>query len=104
MNKILLTIDLSKVKKDRIVDRTYKDKDGNELVSKDYKMEAIELDEPKVIKEGDTWRLVKTHFLVQAKTKEEREAKVKTVFLGDGLQFEDLTNQSNDLTSDEIPF
>lgn len=88
MEKISITLDLSKVDKTRIVPRTYTNKDNEQITSKDYKVEMIPLKEKKLIKEGDGWKMYKTHFVVQAQTKEERENKTPSVFLGDGFQFE----------------
>ena len=89
--KISLTIDLSKIDKNRIINRTYTNSEGVEVTSKDYKIDVVPLnqDKRKVLKEGDTWRMVKTHFVCDTSTKEERENKTKTNFLGSGICFED---------------
>ncbi len=109
MQKILITLDLSKINKSKITPRTFTNKDGQEITAKDYKMEVIPLKESKVVKQGDGWNLVKTHFIVEGQTKEERDNKKESVFIGDGLQFVDTTSQEieypNEGSIDEqIPF
>jgi hypothetical protein len=116
-----IKIDLSKIDKTRI--QTYERQDGT--VSKFYEIEAIELKEKKEVASGDTWRLVETHFVTNAPTKEERANKVKMTALGRITQFEDKksttaeeikrdirntlnTNDEEEMTSqelaDSIPF
>ena len=72
MEKISLTIDVSKIDKTKIVDRTFKTKDGQTITSKDLKLEVVPVQEPKLIKEGDTWSMWKTHFVALEQTKEDR--------------------------------
>lgn len=96
-----MTLDLSKINKEKVTTRTFTNKDGEEITSKDYKIEAVALTEPKVIKEGDTWQMVKTHFIIEAPTKEERESKVKTPILGDGIQFMDKVPEGVDYPVDD---
>lgn len=91
--KLNITLDLSKINKDKITARTFTSKDGVEVTVKEYKIEAIPLKEPKLIKEGDGWNLIKTHFVVEAQTKEERTAQKKSVFVGEGLQFVDISTE-----------
>lgn len=104
MKKLNINLDLGKIDKSRIENRTFTTKDGEEVTKKEYKIEAVPLKEPKIIKEGDTWNLVKTHFIVQGQTKEERENKAESVFLGDGLQFEDKGEPNVDEYNQDIPF
>lgn len=110
--KINGTIDLSKIDKSRIVKRTYTTKDGTEMTAMDYKFEVVPLKQESFIKEGQGWKMFKTHFLAQAQTKEEREAKKDTVFIGDGIRFdfddspkEDTATPPDDKLDDtSIPF
>ena len=83
-----ITIDFTKINKDKIVERKYTNKDGVEVTQKLYSMDVIDVKEPKVVKEGDTWKMIKTHFVAESQTKEEREQQIKTPILGDGLVFE----------------
>lgn len=104
-NKISVTIDLSKLDKTRIFTRRYTTKEGVEVTVKEYKMDVVPLKEKKVLKEGDTWRLVKSHFVCDAPNKSERDAKVKTNFIGDGVQFENIGGDDVGGDSvDGIPF
>lgn len=83
MAKISLTIDVSKINKDKIVERKFKNKEGEEVIVKDYKIDVVELKAPKFIKAGDTWEMFKTHFVVESK--ENREEKDN--FIGEGISF-----------------
>ncbi len=87
MQKIMVTIDLTKIDKSRIENYEYTDKEGNKHTQKRYKMEVIETSNTKTLKETPDWVLRKTHMVVEGQTKEERAEKKETVFLGDGLQF-----------------
>jgi hypothetical protein len=111
MQKISITIDLGKLDKTRINTRTYENKEGEVITVKEYKMDIVPLTEPKLIKEGDTWRMMKTHFVSNTATKEEREAKTKMVGVGEGIMFVDKNEVSVDDIDqtpvdeiDDIPF
>lgn len=94
--KINITIDVSKMDKTRIEPRTYTNKDGVEVTQKNYRMELVPLREPKLLKAGSGWEMVKTHFVVEAPTAEEREGKVKTTIIGDGIIFKGKTSSEDD--------
>jgi hypothetical protein len=100
MNKINIRIDVLKVPKDRIVERRYKDKNNHEVICKDLKLEVVPLREPKLIKEGADWAMYKTHFVALEQTKEQREAKEKSVIIGDGISFlkkgDDVSKQEHE--------
>lgn len=102
MEKVSITLDLSKIDKTRILPRSYKTKDGEEQTAKEYKVELIELKEPKQIAQGDWGKMIKTHFVVQTQTKEEREAKAPSVYIGEGFKFE--RPQDNQITKADVPF
>lgn len=104
MKKLSLELDVSKINKDKIIERTYKTKDGKEIKQKIYKMDLIELKAPKFIAQGETWTATKTHFIVESKTKEEREKKVEDNFVGDGIVFSPKTDYSNVEVDSDIPF
>lgn len=105
MAKLSITLDLTKIDKTRIVERKYQDRDGVEHTAKEYKVDLVELREPKFIKEGSWGRMLKTHFVVQAQTKEEREAKAPSVFIGDGFKFERPEDAGPaPLTKADVPF
>lgn len=87
MAKINLTINLSALDKSKIIERKYKNKEGQEVVVKEYKAELVELLKPQFVTEGETWVMNKTHFLCDPQTKQEREMKTKANFVGDGFQF-----------------
>ena len=91
MNKISITLDVSKFNKGKIVDRVYTDKSGAQATRKEYKVELVRLKEPKVIKQTDTYIMKKTHFVKETQTKEERDQKLPSVYVGEGFTFEDPT-------------
>lgn len=93
MNKINVTIDLTKIDKSKIVTRTYKNKSGEDVTVKEYTMDVVPLKSPELVKIGDGWNLMKTHFVAEGQTKEERLAKKKTVYIGKGVQFETNTTE-----------
>lgn len=101
MEKVSITIDLAKIDKTRIFTRTYKDKDGVEHTAKEYKVDLVPLKDERFVTEGAWGKMFKTHFLVQAQTKEERAAKSPSVFIGDGFRFEraDVPAANDDVQS-----
>lgn len=103
MEKISITIDLKKVDKTRITERTFTNAEGVEETEKNYSLDLIPLKQPKVIKEGPTWKMVKKYFLVQGQTKEERSAKAPSVFMGSGIVFEDITAEA-EINPSDVPF
>lgn len=123
MEKISVTLDLSKIDKDKMTERKYTNRDGKEVVIQEYKFDLVPLKTPKFIKDGGKWTMEKTHFAAEAQTKEERMAGEKSTFIGDGFIFrtkEEVTEQveqtdeqkavfdngdiNNEEMADEIPF
>ena len=105
MQKISITIDLTKIDKTRIVERKYTNAAGVEVVAKDYKMDVVEVkpENFKTIASGDTWALVKKFFVADSPTKEERAAQTKTNFVGDGVVFVDLQPQDTAQPPSQAP-
>lgn len=95
-DRISISLDVSKMDKTRITAKSFTTKDNEVVNQKIYAMELVPLREPKLLKKGDGWEMIKTHFLVQAPTKEEKEAKVKTPILGDGIVFKSTTGGDED--------
>lgn len=86
-DKIIITIEVNKIDKNKIVSRTYQNSQGETVTVKELKLEIIPLNETKFIKEGDNYRLFKTHFVAEQLTAEERTNKVKSKILGSGVMF-----------------
>jgi len=88
---ITITLDLGKIDKTRIATRTYTNKEGVEVTVKEYKFDVSEVQDQykKMIKDGGTWQIWKTHVVRDSQTKEERAAKTKAKVLGDGITFVD---------------
>ena len=91
-----IKINLSQVDKSRIVDRTYTNREGKQVIIKELSMETLPLKEPKLITEGQTWKLMKTHTVIHEQTKEEKTNKVPAIFIGEGLQFVDITLENDE--------
>lgn len=87
--KILAKINIDKIDKTKITTRTYTNRDGQTVSEKEYSFEIIELKEEKqkVIKTGDTWEMVKTHFIVESK---EKGSTAPDNFIGEGVTFRDI--------------
>ena len=99
MQKITLTLNVLKFPKDKIMERKYIDKKTQqEVVVKEIDVEAIELNQPELIKEGDTWTLYKTHFVVVKQTKEQKANKEKSITVGVGKSF---VNKIDDVSKQE---
>lgn len=88
MQKISITLDVSKIDKSKIIERKYKNKDGVEVTQKLYKFDLIEGKEPKFVAEGDTWIMKKTHFGAETQTKEEKAVKKPANYVAEGFIFE----------------
>ena len=84
MGKVQVTLDASKLR-NLISKRSYKNKDGQEIEVQEVKFELIEVKEPKQIYEKDNMKVMKTHFASVIQTKDEREAKADTVYIGEGF-------------------
>lgn len=87
MKKISITVDLTKIDKAKIYENKFTTKDGVEVTQKLYKMDVVPVKEKKVVNRGENWEAIKTHFVSEGQTKQEREAKAETVFLGEGITF-----------------
>ena len=94
--KISLTLDLTKINKNKIVERSYQNKAGLVQTVKDYKVDVVELqpDKQKVLRTNDTWELVKTHLVFEQQTKEEKAQNVRSTIVGEGTTIRDITPQS----------
>ncbi len=108
MDKITIKLDVSKIDKSKIIARKFTTKDGKEVTVNEITLDIVPLKETKLLKDGDTYQLWKTHFVAIPQTKEERANKVKSAILGDGVIFKDKQvpqgELSADINPDEIPF
>lgn len=113
MQKISLTLDVDKLRelvKNNVKTRTYTNKDGEEVTVNEIQVDVVPLKEPKPLKQGDGWNMVKTHFVAEPTSKEEREAGKKGIFVGDGIQFQNTDSQVNDAfdsfnqDTNDVPF
>ena len=105
MKNFSIKIDLKKIDKERIDKRGYIGDNGETVEQLMYSLEAIQLKEPKTIKEGDTWVMKKTHFVVNTATKEERDNKVRGAIIGDIIMFEDKqSTKVDEINPSDIPW
>lgn len=98
MDKITITLDTTKITKSKITERKYKNKEGQEVTAKEYKLDIVPLKEKRLLKAGDGWKMMKTHFVAETLTKEERSAGAPTVYVGEGITFDKGNDESG------IPF
>lgn len=116
MTKVLKAkIDVTKIDKKRIVTRSYTDKNGQEVTVKEYPVDIILFDVPTHIKDFNDYKLVKSGFMVEGQTKEERERQEKGTPLGDvvefqskevveGVDYPEAKNEETMSEADLIPF
>ena len=84
MAEIQVTLDASKLR-NLVSNRTYKNKEGQEVQVQEIKFKLVEVKEPKTIFTSDKYKINKTHFACVIQTKEEREAKADTIYIGEGF-------------------
>ena len=84
MSKITVTLDATKLR-NLVTKREFDAKDGTKMQVSEVKFELVEVKEPKIIHEGNGYKLSKTHLASVIQTKEEREAKAETIFIGEGI-------------------
>ena len=84
MSKITITLDATKLR-NLVTKREFDAKDGTKMQVQEVRFELVEVKEPKIIHEGSGYKLQKSHFASVIQTKEEREAKAETIFIGEGV-------------------
>lgn len=84
MAKMTITLDTAKLK-GLTKERTFNTRDGEPVTVKELKLEVVEVKEPKVTYSTDKYDLVKTHFVSVPQTKEQRDAKEATIYVGEGI-------------------
>lgn len=112
MNKISLNIDVLKITKSKLVERSYTNKDGVEIKQKDLKVDVIPLKEKTVLKEGDGWKLMKVGFVAEQQSKEEKANKTPSVIVGSATEFQsedkqpsfDKDSRGKEIEAESIPF
>lgn len=84
MSKISITLDASKLR-NLVSKRQFQNKEGKTMEVQEVKFELVPVKEPKIIYEGNGYKLQKSHFASVIQTKEEREAQSETIFIGEGI-------------------
>lgn len=112
MGKITVTLDATKLR-NLVTKREFDAKDGTKMQVQEIKFELVEVKEPKIIFEGNGYKLQKTHFASVIQTKEERESQAETVFIGEGITtiwdqkeqiFTATPVSNNEDEPDDLPF
>ncbi len=84
MSKIQVTLDATKLR-NLVSKRNYQNKAGEQVELQEVKFELVPVKEPKTIYTKDNMRIDKTHFACVIQTKEERESKADTIYIGEGF-------------------
>ena len=100
MSKIQVTLDATKLR-NLVSKREYTKKDGEVMQIQEVKFELVEVKEPKTIFTTDKYRIDKTHFASVIQTKEERDSKAPTVYIGEG--FTTIWNNSESTVYNAVP-
>lgn len=97
--KISLNLDLTKINKAKITDRSFQTKDGTLHNAKEYRLDVVELqpDKQKVLKTGDTWELVKSHLVFEQQSKDEKTQNVRSTIIGEGTTIRDIVPKEEDV-------
>lgn len=118
MSKIQVTLDATKLR-NLVSKRSYQNKEAQTVEVQEVKFELVPVKEPKQIYTKDNMIVHKTHFASVIQTKEERDAKAPTVYIGEGFTTTWLNAQQtapapqpipavpmsgNDLPEDDLPF
>lgn len=100
MNKIQVTLDAVKLR--NLVSKRSYEKNGETVHVQEVKFELVPIKEEnyKTIFEKDNFKIVKTHFAAAIQTKEEREAKKDTFYIGEG--FSHIWNNDDTVKADVV--
>lgn len=90
MKKLTLRLDLTKIDKTKITDRTYQKQDGTSVTEKNYNFELVPLKEEKVVKTTDKYVLVKVAMLADKSIKGADGKYINGTVLGDALEFRNV--------------
>lgn len=85
-----ITVNLSALDKSKIKERTFVQA-GRSVTIKEYSMEILPLKQEKLLKEGPTWELVKTHIVCDVKPRGDTQ---RSKILGDGITIRDKDNRN----------
>lgn len=109
MAKIQITLDATKLR-NLVSKREYQNRDGQTVQLQEVKFELVELKESKEVFKKDNMRIMKTHFASVIQTKEEREAKADTIYIGEGFttiwgsEKKEIQEDKNIVESDDLAF
>lgn len=106
------SVDTKLITKEKLVAKTFKNKDGVEVNQKNFLFDIVLTDNRKVLASGDTWDLVSVGFITEQATKEEKANKTKMPIIGNVTKFEDKNPQpkfdtdsrGKKIEAEDIPF
>jgi len=100
-----IKIDVSKIDKSKIIERKYTDKQGVEQTVKEYTLNVVNLKAPMFVGENEKWQVIKTAFLSEETTPEQRARKEYGNIVGDVIDFKPKADLSDiEVDDKEIPF
>ena len=101
MNKIQVTLNAENLRT-LVTKRSYENKNGETVHVQEVKFELVPIKEEnyKTIFEKDNFKIVKTHFAAAIQTKEERESKKDTFYIGEG--FSHIWDNSETVEVEEV--
>lgn len=117
MQKYSFTVDVTKIPKESIIPRTYKNKAGDEITVKEVEFEAV-INKNELITSGATWDLFKVGFVTFKGKKLDNGEYSKEPIFGDVKEFRNKSNtveqapvttsgynpETGEVNVDDIPF
>lgn len=111
MQKYNLEIDVTKITKDKLEKRSYKDKSGTEVHQTNLKAVVV-LGKDKVLAEGPTWILREVGFVAEQGSKDEKSNYIGRVTefldkkeeLAEDPVFGSIDYPADDINPEDIPF
>lgn len=91
MRKYTTKLDVTKINKDKIVSRTFTNKQGQEITAKEIELEIVPIKDPKeIFNKGDGRRLMKVGFISEKSIKNEDGTYTNGTILGDVTEWQDV--------------
>ena len=96
MRKYTTKLDVTKINKDKIVSRTFTNKQGQEITVKEIELEIVPIKETKeIFNKCDGRRLMKVGFISEKSIKNEDGTYTNGTILGDVTEWQDVPRVGN---------